>query len=492
MTRSALLVVVCALVLGAIEASARADDATQPIAFGRDVPADALGWWRFDPRSFPSTQPNAQREVMVGGLRAAVGSGLFGDRATAMIVEALLAASVVGEVPHTLVLHRVEASRTPPLGDVEIAALSMVLVLHTSDRHEAYLRTIRAMLVEASRSKQGALDATQRVVDLPGGASGVAYRESAWGAWREVAWTSYDDAFVIALGTDALRTYVEAVLEDAADRRDGAWAAHDAVVDDARPDGPRFFSAFLDLDGLRTGFPDGFVIGRPPRVLRVLRLQNAAQWMVQGRFVDDDDDEGTPPMMAIDSTSRGSRDGGLDRLEVSAHAWPGDGVSLERPGGSYALAIPLEWPAFFELSLEMAQAFTRGTELLKFRQSVARWRARNDEALGELFEGMRPWLIVSDDPPPVLPVPGLATLFVEWDETREAGDVEKAFGVVMADFSDVVSRGARGMWSLRIDRGGMVRLPAWGFHARPGGGVTAVGASTVATAREAAETAIDR
>lgn len=490
-SRLPIVLVVLALLLHPCARLAHADDAA-PIAFGRDVPADALGWWRFDPRSFPSTQPNAQREVMVGGLRAAVASGLFGDGATAMIVEALLAASVVGEVPHTLVLHRVEATRTPPLGDVEIDELSMVLVLHTSDRHETYLRTIRALLVDASRSKQGALEATQRVVALPGGVSGVAYREAAWSAWREVAWTSFDDAFVIAFGSDALRAYVEAVAEDLADRRDGPWVAHDEVVDEARPEGPRFFSAFLDLEGLRADFPDGFAIGRPPRVLRVLRLQNAAQWMVQGRFVDDDADERTPPMMAIDSTSLGMQDDRLGRLEVSAHAWPGEELSLARPGGSYALAIPLEWPAFFELSLEMAKAFTRGAELLKFRQSIARWRERNDGNLGELFEGMRPWLIVSDDPPPVLPVPGLATLFVEWDETRDREGVEEAFIGVMSDFSDVVSRGRRGMWSLRIDKGGMVRLPAWGFYERAAGGVTAVGASTVATAREAAEKAIDR
>ncbi|MCA9283300.1 MAG: hypothetical protein KDA30_14815, partial [Phycisphaerales bacterium] len=175
------------------------------------VPSDALAYWVMDPGAFRregagEKKASADRLLLLATLRAAVASGIAGSKSQAQWVEGLLAAAMVGEVPHTLAVLDFRAHRDDGATKSEIDSMQIVLVLHTKGRHEEYLRTMRTILIDAANAKGLTEDAkgVQRKLELPGGRNGVAYRAKAWPAWREVSWCSENDQFAIALGAGAL------------------------------------------------------------------------------------------------------------------------------------------------------------------------------------------------------------------------------------------------------------------------------------------------
>jgi len=179
----------------------------------------------------------------------------------------ILAASDVGAVEHTLSLLSFHAERPPSGTGIEMRRLQMVLELHTGENHERYLRTIKAIAVDAERAKrqdQRLGPGRQRMLELPDGSRGVAFRFPGWPDWREVSWSSREDAFVIAIGRGALAARFD--VEDTG--APAPWRDHRRAVESTRDDGRTFFNAFLDIDHLRGAFPEAFVEGRTPRMVR--------------------------------------------------------------------------------------------------------------------------------------------------------------------------------------------------------------------------------
>ncbi|MEQ9617476.1 MAG: hypothetical protein RLN60_05515 [Phycisphaerales bacterium] len=441
--------------------------------FSHAVHPDAISWWRFDPSRFSSTEKApAERRVFLATIRAAIASGLLGDGTSAKIIEGVLAASDVGAVPHTLSLFDFEARRPPSGVGIDISDLRMVLELHTGENHEHYMRTVRAIVVDAERAKSGKQTKEierQRVIDLPDGSQAVAFSLEGWPSWREISWTSRGDSFVIALGEGAMARRFTAAPHEAKP----AWAEHEAIVDDARPRGHVFFTAYLDIDHLRASFPEAFERGRTPRMTNALGLEHAARLMLHGRFVESPG--GLPPMLAIDATTADRDSGVVTRHAATLDTWPTGEIPVPPLGGSYLIASKLDWHAFAQSLLDFNRATIMDHDLWRYERKEREWR----EAFGERFDAsidqLAPWLVISDDPTPLVPIPGLSTLVIPLDADAEPDAFKSEMAALLEPWSHIVTPSAGGLWTLSIHESGLVRFPTWSVTTANGRSVIAAG-----------------
>lgn len=426
-------------------------------ARGAAPPADAVAWWRSDPRRFGSVRaPEPGRGVVEAVLRAAARSGLAGDGDAGAIVRALLAASVVGGTEHTLCILDLEVPDLEvPEARGDGLTLRAVLELVGGGGHEEYVRTIESVL--GGPAGAGA----QRRLVLPGGIAGVAYREEGWPAWREVAWCSTPGAFVVGLGPGALERWFSE-----APGAEGESAAHRRQVDGARPAGGVCVEAYVDVNALRRGCPSLFTDdGRGSRLLRAWHLQNARAAMVHARWADV---PGGPPLLAIDATwsRRSDPPGSVLRQQVSLDSWPvgEDGPVVPRPPGSYAIVVPVDAERWLSLGLDTFDALVEADRLPAFREARRRWERQHRGALSRVAKAGAPYLVIADYPPPVLPVPGAASVVWALDRGVTAPGMSEQLERLLVSFRDVVARDeAAGMWTVQVGEASPVALASWGL-----------------------------
>lgn len=430
------------------------------------IPADAIAWWRFDPSRFASVahedRPGGTQSIVVGGLRAAVASGVFGDGTSARILEGLLAAGEIGRVEHTICLLDLRAHREYEVGATVIEHCQIVIELKTDRGHSDYLRTLRAIIIDAERAKNPNREVrgTQSRLTLPGGVTGVSYRAEHWDDWREISWVSLPGKLIVGIGPDSIQRW----LEQGGDT-DPGWDRHRKAVSEGRPEGDVCFEAYFDIDRLETLFPNAFRAGRTLRMRGVLSFSDAAAIMLHARFIEHEN--GLPPMLAIDLTTKGTEARSLDRQALSESFWPSkELISIRHPPGSYIIASKIDWPEFLRWALDVYSATIPDAYLAAYRSKEEQWLQRNFEQLSHLFERFQPWLVISDVPAPEWAVPGLATVLIPGERGAEVSDIESRMGSILADFADsVLTRRVSGrqLWSLKIDRRGLVQLPVWGL-----------------------------
>ena len=453
------------LTTGLFAAGLFAGGAARAAGFRSRIPPEAVAFWRFDTSRFAAGRADpalqAQRRVLIAGLRAAVASGLIAEPKAASVLEAILAASEVGARPHTLCLIDLSAGRPPSGEGMAPSVLRLTLELESTGDHATLLRTVRAILLGDGTEKSDG--ATQRELDLPGGVRGVAYRKKGWAPWHEVQWASTDHSFVIGLGAGSLERWFAAQSADE-EETPTAWDAHRAFVDAARPAGDVFFQAYLGLDRVRTGFPYGFINGRTRRVLETLSLSNARDVMVQARWIEPPAGADHPPLIAADVTwsARSEAPGTVHGLPISLDAWPTGAVAMAPPPGTYAIVMPVKWGRWVQTALDLVWAAAKGDDAPRKRALLRGWTDRNAGTLGVFLGQLEPWLIVSDVPAPVTPMPGAATFFIELKRGVSAQRAGAALRALLGSRMDRVMI-EDGVWSFKVDRGGVLRIPSWGF-----------------------------
>ena len=430
------------------------------------IPSDAVAYWRLDTTKFAGARMDpavlAQRRVLIAGLRAAVASGLIAEPRAAGALEAVLAASEVGARPHILCLIDLDADRPERGEGIEPNVLRMVLELESAGDHTALLRTLRAILVGDSKGDADA--AAQRALTLPGGVTGVAFRRAAWAPWREVQWASTERTFVIGLGAGSLERWFEAQKIEIRPDLAPDWDAHRGHVAESRPEGDVIFEAFLSLDRARAGFPWGFMRGRVRRVLETAGLSNARDVMFHARWIEPPPGASHPPLIAADMTwrARSERPEIVRGVPISESAWPRRGVSMPPPPGTYAMVLRADWERWVMTALTLYPAAS-SSEDEPLRSAVMRdWTQRNLGTLSRLLSRAEPWLVVSDVPLPVTPMPGAATFFIELRpgaDAHEAGDLLRT--LIGSHMGRVLVQD--GVWSYNVDDRGVLRIPSWGF-----------------------------
>lgn len=431
------------------------------------IPADAVAYWRLDTTRFagpgaadPAAQ--AQRRILLAGLRAAAASGLIAESRAAGALDALLAASEVGARPHTLCLLDLAGERTATGHGLAPRTLRFALAIESSGDHALLLRTLRAILIGGDSDTAGGV---QREITLPGAVRGVSYREPQWAAWHEIQWASTDDMFVIGLGAGSLERWFAA--QAAPEPVDTPWAPHRAMVNRVRPAGGVFFEAYLGLDQARHGFPWGFIGGRVRRVLDTVNLSNARDVMMHARWVEPAADSSTPALIALDLTysARSERPGVVRRVAVSEDHWPAD-LPMSPPPGTYAIAMRAPWGLWVHTALDLVWA-TADSDRADFkRAAIQGWLERAGGPLGRLLSRLEPWVVVSDVPPPIAPMPGASTFFVPIKPGVGAEAVSSEMRAVLADHLKRILI-EDGVWSFKVDPGGVLRIPSWGLVGSP-------------------------
>jgi len=473
-------VALSAVVLAAV-ASARAQDA----APGRAVPdrfwsfpSGTVAYWAMDPSRFGRGQGvDPQRRLVESLLRAAVSSGIVQDEQAVSVLSAGLAASVVGAVPHRLVVLDFAAHRRDdPDGGMAIDRLQMVLELETAAGHAEYLRTVRSIVVEPGRDAEGRAKGVQRALTLPGSVRGVAYAEPDWPRWREVSWASTDGAFLIGLGRDALSAWLSRRGEG---DPHGQWLNHRRVVEGGKGgDAGAFFEAYVDIDALRRGFPEAFADSRAGRLFRAWSLINARSFMVHGRWVEPadvtliDGEPGQayqgPPMLAMDVSwsARSRLPADVRSMPVSVPAWPAGDLAMAPPPGRYVIAIPMDYDRILSLGLNSYQAGQRPWDGLSFEIRRKRWFREHGDAMEHLLRSFKGWVILSDVPRPPVAAPGVTTIFAELDQPADRARFTRDMTGVLTSLSDHVSYDRdRGLWmfSAGSDPNGWLRFLTWGL-----------------------------
>ena len=447
--------------VGLVSMKASAD----PVVAQRSgIPSDAVAYWRLDTSRFAASNADpaakAQRRFLLAGMRAAVASGIIKKPGAAHALEGLLAASEVGSRPHTVCLLDLTAGREPSGTGMAPSELRIVLEIETPTDHTALLRTVRAILI--GDGKAGDQVGAQHELTLPGGVQGVTYREPDWAPWHDVSWASTDHSFVIGLGAGALERWFGAQQVD--EPTEPAWRAHQSFVDRVRPKGDVFFEAYLALDRVRQGFPEAFIEGRVTRVLETLSLSNARDVMVHGRWVEASAGESHAPMIAADITwsDRSEKPGIVHGLPISESRWPTKSLRMAPPPGSYLIVMRVDWERWVRTAMNLFPASSRSSKAFLHRIEVRNWFSRTRTTLPRFLSKLEPWLVVSDYPTPMTPIPGAATYFAELTpgaSVQEAGE----------EFRDLIGSHMKrvtvqdGVWWFSADPGGVLRIPAWGF-----------------------------
>lgn len=424
-----------------------------------DAPLRPIALWTFDPSRFATAaEEGPARLAATALLRAAVVGGLIEDEETALLLELALVGATIGDAPHTVALLDVKAHERDVLNEVVLDRLQAVIEVRTGEGHRGLLRTVRSIVVDRY-SEEG--ERSQEAITLPGGREGVAFRAASWPDWLSVSWASLPNRFVVGIGEDALGDWLGGGGGGPDSTR--APGAHRRAVDAARPAGEAFLFAGVDLDALRARAASVLARGRLRRLLEASRLGAARSFWLHGRWVDAPAGGGAPPLLALDATweSRLDPPGRVRRKLVSLDDWAGAGLRTPPPDGSYALLLPVSWDGLIGRALTMRLALTKDRRIRERRTSLQRWASREGRALRRALESLHPVLVITDDPTPPLPAPGLATWMAE---TRPGASASAVAGVLARVLESVAetTRSADGIFSLRLDPAGAIRVPAWG------------------------------
>ncbi len=444
------------------------------------IPADALAWWRLAPPDFDASEQgpgraansDAARQALLATLRAAVSSGLLGSETPAQIGEGLLAAAEIGPRGHTLCLLDLEAARRVDGTGMVPDLLQMVLAIDGPGDHSRYVRTIEAIALKGAASKglEDSAQARQRVIDLPGGRRGVGLRFESWPEWRQLSWHSGEDGFVIGLGPESLERWYTAGDDGDAPR----WGTHRdarAEMTTNRRDHV-FLEAYCDLDGLRTRFPSAFAYGRTPRLLKSLGLTGSRSLMVHGVLTRV---AGDRRVMAWFIATVEREGGAIESFRLGERNWNEERTGLPMPAATFGFCARANWRTAFELGLKLHEATIPDSHLPRFRDRLARWRERHQAHLDELLDGLDPYMALADYPRPPIPAPGLCTVYARADDGMSTARLRALMTEVLRAFSGAVGRDDAGVWSLRVDPAGIIRIPAWGVLQGPGERAMVVG-----------------
>ncbi len=451
------------------------------IAPAAQVPPDTLAWWRFDPSRFASVQNHQQgRELFIAALRSAASGGLGGETA-GRVIEGLLAASEIGAAEHIIALLEMRAHRPASGSGAEFDALQMVLHIETDRGHDRLLRTIKTILVDSPDARGDDEDGppSQRTLELPGDRHAVAFTRKNWGPARTISWCSTDTAFIVGLGEGALQRWFQPSAQP-----DAEWTPHTRAVDLARPAGPTFLEAYMNIRAMRDRFPAAFTSGRTPRLRTALGLDHADSCMVHGRFVENTSVPGAPPLIALDLTV--SRADDLEHRMLSEHAWPSDQTCITPPPGSFTAVINADWARLYSLALALYESTIQDPDLPEFVDARERWERDNAQALDTLFASLSRWIVLSDIPPPIVPVPGLCTVFIESRDGVTHQQIATRLERTLSAFDGVITSGNNSEYWLRLDDRGLIRLPAWGI-ARRENHAAIIGSWATAAVRAAAK-----
>lgn len=426
------------------------------------LPTDAIAFCRFDPSRFDTKTaaflPLALRLAEQAGLVNADFHPLF---------DGILAASVAGAVPHTVCVLDLDAEFDEQAKNgFRITQLQAVLVLESARDHRGFLSTLGTILSHYRGEGGGDADGGQELFDLPGGRRAARFRNPAWSAWQTVEWASLSDSFVVGLGPGSLERWVTVQAQGQANP---VLELH-RVIARGQAAQPSFLEMWIGLEALHAKMPEVVAQGRPRRMLTTWQLDNARNWMFHGRWAGE--------FLVADLTWQ-RRSDPLDtvaRRSLTLDHWPRE-LTLPKPEGAYCVVIPIDLAASFDRIMNAYRDTLRAEKLPAFDERMRAYRLRQARTYDALWSAFVPYVVLSNDPPPAVPVPGATTVYFELKDPRQAAATQRRIESLLEQFmvsddpqtlgESVVRREREGNYYwLQLEKSGTLRVPSWGWIGR--------------------------
>lgn len=380
-------------------------------------PSNAIAWWTYQPaqHNTDATRTTGITTALAMTGRAAIASGLLADQPdAASILEALVATLAVTDRPHTLALLNVTAD--PVTSDLQ--DINTILVIAGSEGHPALLRTLRTVLIDAPRAKSSNNNkqptgfGEQRRFTIPPGPrshielEAVAYTEPTWPAWRQISWCSTPNAFIIALGQNALETWFTAPHDPSPPWQSHIQTAAHATTNhnnQTQPTNSATLRAWFNVDQLRRSTPDWFTNdARPARFIAALNLANARSFMLHAAHITPTDEQRpsttATSLIALTATwsARSEPTSVIRSAVVAPTSFPTSALELIPPNTRVAMAIRTDPANWLAQSLDAYAATMRTERAARYATSRNAWITRNRQPLARVLAGVGDWLIVTD------------------------------------------------------------------------------------------------
>lgn len=225
--------------------------------------------------------------------------------------------------------------------------------------------------------------------------------------WRDVAWVSTPDAFIVGFGKGTLEKWMTSA---AANVRNSAWGLERNLISQKRNRGKMAFEAFVDLNALRMKVPEEFAAGRLGQLVHAWHVQNDRTVMVHGTLPgkaapakpkSDEEEPAKPakeeketgvPLLALDVTwsDRAEKPGQWKSVAVSEGAWP---AGVARPvSGAWAILLRPTVAAWVDMGADTYQELGGGTEFSALR---SRWERRMLPVIEKVVARMGEWVMVT-------------------------------------------------------------------------------------------------
>ncbi|MGE3108008.1 MAG: hypothetical protein AB7O77_06585 [Phycisphaerales bacterium] len=327
------------------------------------IPHDSVLWWTWDPAALsppndPGPPPHTIESRLASGLlRAASASGIVEQPLAADTLRAVLAASEVFALPHTLCVLDLDEPAPDALRPRDRSIHTDVVIdlaADSTDIHRRLKRTLELILVLPDAQPPG----SQRELILPGDRRAMSFRRPDWPDGVELAWCSSPGHFTIALGAGVLRRWFETQDAPPSPLR-ADFEVQRRTVAAAHPGARSAFTFALDCDRLRACLPAESratpvrtLEGRVARMLREWNLANGRSFMLHAAVIpsgmvrtaltlediarDPPPGERTyfgPPLIALDATWS-ARSDPVDQVEhaaLSESYWPQEALPFGQP-----------------------------------------------------------------------------------------------------------------------------------------------------------------
>lgn len=461
-----------------------------------------LAWYRFDPSTF-ATSSSGMLPLM---LRLAESQGLIRE-SFRPIFDGLLAAGVLGAVPHSVTLLdlAVEVDTVDP-GKWRLSRLHAVIVLETQKDHRSLLDSLRTIVTHYDSME---IPTEPELFATSDGSRCARFRAETWPDWQAIEWASMSGSsrgFIVGIGNGSIERWLGTQRSSAARtimglHRDSARSVVEptdyerlGITGESSGQRQSFLEVWANLDGLRQQVPEAMGQGLWRRMLVAWQLDNARDWMLHasrdGKYLTAD----------VTWRRRSDPPEEIMRRPIALAGWP-TGLNLPRPPGDFMAVVPVDLEGMFERILAVYRATMSDERAAEFDRSTAQYRARHRRTLTDVWAGVKPWLIVGNYPTPPVAVPGACTLYFELTgdakpslmharvhsllrQYLQAGTVE---GQVIAEgkpegeneqqaasepamappdtLGQTIVRYDRGqeLYWLQVESSGLLRVPSWGW-----------------------------
>jgi len=392
------------------------------------IPPDSLFYLHYNPAGFSSQSDRANLSALPFLIRAATESSLLSaDSRT--LADSALAYLAASPYPQTLCL--LSCTYSPAVDPEQGAALParlgnphLVLAVDIpADRQPEFLAALDPIF---NRIESGC-PTPRAALDYPGSAAAFSLTPPA--PAQSIEWALLPNQVLLAFGQGTLSQWSKSLTAARADQS-LVSLLRSPLPPLAESSAPPFLEAFANLDRLRALLPELAADGRLRPILVDWRLDNARNWMLLGRWSGVKTPAGGQYAQFDVCWQRRSEDSAkIAHAQLTQNSWP-DILDFPVPAGSCVAVFPISPSAFVDGSLNAYSTSLSDSALPAFLRRTQDWRRTTRAFLPATLDSFESFLVLSNDPPPTLPIPGACSAYLQLkpsaNPNRVTGQIQRA------------------------------------------------------------------